>query len=448
LGLGHPLGALAAAVPFGAEQLQKFSQAFRAIGAQYALGEQTLPFWKQMSEKLTGVPSWLASKMDNQLVYAVPSAMTGGVVGSTIGGGLGMVAGGGSAQAFQQGAGTGGVIGSAGGGLGQLRRFNSPAELRQAAIGDRSRFLTSLTTPNKNLFLKLHPEYQLALSTYGMAHPDLAMNFIDDPRASNGNFRLNPTPVATINVSGNNPLEAIAAHEVGHHMAAHQLGETIDAHIRGNPLTGQAGIMNELGPDGKPLIQFDKNGRPSFVMNQEFEKYKADYNARNLRDNPDQPASTDYDIAQEMFAELHASVISDRAAVQKMVRGYIPSDMFSQNATANWLTKMGMGADPITGNPLPTGALDGVNGLQRIIRDYYRERQYKKQPIEEGHGGLGDTKWLSGTWLKAPQNLIGSKPTSTRRATFIAMLTDRLPSIWLVVQWSRPSVRPMPTPRV
>jgi hypothetical protein len=397
---GGVLGKVATEVAgVAAEHLQRFSHDIRTIGQQYALGTQTLPFWKATAEKLSGVSSWLASKMDNQLVYSVPSAMTGAGLGSAIGGGLAMVGSGGNPQAFQQGAGGGGVIGAAGGGLGQLKRFNSPAELRQAAIGDRSRFLGSLTQPNKDLFLKLHPEYQLALSTYGMAHPDLNMQFINDPKASNGNYRLNPTPIVTINVAGDNPLEAVASHEVAHHMAAHQLGGTIDAHIRGNPITGQTGIMNELGPDGKPLIQYDKDGNQSYVMNRQFETFKADYNARNLRDNPGEPALSDYGIANEMFAELHASVLSDRTKVQKMVRGYIPSDMFSENATANWLIKMGMGADSTTGNPLPTGSLEGVNGLQRIIRDYYRERQYKKQPIKD-EGTLGDTKVAVGDMVK------------------------------------------------
>ena len=395
---GGALGKVATeAVGLAAEHLQNFSHDIRTIGEQYALGTQTLPFYKAAAEKLSGVSSWLASKMDNQLVYAVPSAMTGAGMGSAIGGGLAMVGSGGNPQAFQQGAGSGGVIGGAGGGLGQLRRFNSPAELRQAAIGDRSRFLGSLTQPNKDLFLKLHPEYQLALSTYGMAHPDLNMQFINDPKGSNGAYRLNPNPNVTINIASDNPLAAVASHEVAHHIAAHQLGGDIDAHIRGNPLTGQPGIMNELGPDGKPLIQRDANGNASYVMNRQFETYKADYNARDLRDNPGHPPSTDYDIAQEMFAELHASTLTDREGMQKMVRGYIPSDMFSQNATANWLVKMGMGADTITGNPMPTGSLDGVNGLQRIIRDYYRERQYKKMPVDTG---THDTKVPVGDMVK------------------------------------------------
>jgi hypothetical protein len=404
-GITGALGAMAGgglvgqAVGASAEMLQRFSRDLRTIGQQYALGEQTLPFYKAMSEKLTGVSSWLASKMDNQLVYSVPSAMTGGALGSAIGGGLGLVGGGGNPQAFQQGVASGGLIGSAGGGLGQLKRFNSPAELRQAAIGDRSRFIGSLTQPNKDLFLKLHPEYQLALGTYGMAHPDLNMQFVHDPGGSNGSYKLNPTPSVTINVASDNPLEAVASHEVAHHIAAHGLGTTVDAHIRGNPLTGQAGIMNELGPDGKPLIQYDQDGKASYVMNRQFETYKADYNARKKRDNPSEPPEDDYGIAQEMFAELHASTLTDRASMQKMVRGYIPSDMFSENATANWLIKLGMGADPITGNPIPTGALDGVNGLQRIIRDFYRQREYKKRPVEGG-GHLDDIKVQVGDMVK------------------------------------------------
>jgi hypothetical protein len=384
-------GGLAGKVVSGTvDVLHQFSHAIRTIGEQYAIGQQTLPFWKQMSEQLHGIPSWLASKMDNPLVYSIPAQATGAIAGAGLMGGQALVAGGGNTQKFQQGLASGAVIGAAGGGLGQLSRFNSTAELRQMAIGDRGRFLGSLTKPNKDLYLQLHPEYQLALATYGMAHPDLAMQFVNEPGGSNGSYTLNPNPIAKINIAADNPLAAVASHEVAHHIAAHNLGDTVDSYIRGNPVTGQAGIMSALGPDGKPMLQpvMDASGNPTgkmeYVPNAQFEAYKADYNARKLRDNPGQPPENDYGIAQEMFAELHAEHLTGREAMQKVARGYVPSDLVSENVTSNWLTKMGMGADPITGNPIPTGALEGAKGLQNVINDYYRQRQYKKLPLETG----------------------------------------------------------------
>ena len=372
------------------DMLQHFSHDIRTVGEQFALGQQTLPFWKQMSEQLHGVPSWLASKMDNPLVYSIPAQVTGAIAGGTLMGGQALIAGGGNTQKFQQGLGSGMVIGAAGGGLGQLSRFNSPAELRQMAIGDRGRFLDSLTQPNKDLYLKLHPDYQLALASYGMAHPDLAMQFENNPGASNGSYSLNPNPIAKINIAADNPLAAVASHEVAHHIAAHQLGDTVDSYIRGNPITGQTGIMSALGPDGKPMLQpvVDATGQPTgkmeYVPNAQFENYKADYNARKLRDNPGQPPENDYGIAQEMFAELHAEHLTNREALQKVARGYVPSDLVSENVVSNWLTKMGVGADPTTGNPIPTSTLQGAKGLQDVINNYYRQRQYKKLPLETG----------------------------------------------------------------
>jgi hypothetical protein len=383
------------------EQLGKFARDLQTVGEQYALGQQTLPFWKAQSEKLTGVSSWLASKMDNQLVYAIPSAATGGAIGGAMGGTQGLLMGGGNEQKFQAGVAQGAFFGAAGGGLGQLRHFNSLAELRQAAIGDRSRFLGALTTPNREMFSKLHPEYQLAISTYGMAHPDLDIHFTNDPGGSNGSYTANnPRPTALINVAGDNPLQAIASHEVAHHIAAHGLGQTVADHILGNPVTGQKGIATALDEHGNPMTETDpKTGKARYVQNAEFEAYKAQYNARKLRDNPGAMPEDDYGIAQEMFADLHSEYITNRETLQKLVRGHIPSDLVSENATANWLTKMGMGADATTGNPIPTSALEGADALKGVIDNFYRQRQYKKFPVDTG-GDRGDTRVPVGDIIK------------------------------------------------
>ena len=382
------------------EQLGRFAHDLGTVGEQYAMGQQTLPFWKAMSEKLTGVSSFLASKMDNTLVYSIPSAVTHAVPGAAVGGAFGLLTGGGDPQKFQQGVGTGGVLGMAGGGLGQIRRYNSLPELRQAAIGDRSRFLGSMTTPNKELFSKLHPENQLAVASYGMAHPDLDIHFEDNPGGSNGSYTANnPRPTVLINVASKNPLAAVASHEVAHHVAAHGLGSDVDSYVRGNPVTGQIGITTALDADGHPLIEHDARGVARYVQNAQFENYKADYNARKLRDNPGAPLEDDYGIAQEMFADLHAEYITNREGLQKMARGHIPSDLVSENVVSNWLTKMGMGADPTTGHPIPTSSLEGAVGLKRIIDDFYRQRQYKKMPVDTG-GDRGDTKTVVGNMVK------------------------------------------------
>src|SRR4029077_5248103 len=53
--------------------------------------------------------------------------------------------------------------------------------------------------------------------------------------------------------------------------------------------------------------------------------------------------------------------------------------------------KMGMGADAVSGNPIPTSSLQGANALKGIIDNFYKQRQYKKFPVETG-GDRGDTK--------------------------------------------------------
>jgi hypothetical protein len=388
----------------GADTLAKFGNDLKIIGDQYALGQQTLPFHKALEGKLSGVPNWLVSKMDapgmTALVNLVPGPATisGAAHGALVGGALGYVQSGGNLQAAAQGAGAGGFFGAAGGGLGQIKRFNSLAELRQAAIGDRSRFIPSLTTPDRTLFLKLHPDNQLALSVYAMAHPDLDMRFFSDPSGVNGSWTPNnPRGTVSINVQGDNPLHAIAAHEVGHHIANHGLGQTVQDYIQGSPLTGQVGIMTALDEHGKPMVETDSQGRPRYVQTPEFEAYRSDYNARLLRDNKTALPADDYTIANEMFADLHAQYMNDPQTLQKMIRGHVPSDLVSENATANWLMKLGMGTDGITGNPIPTSALEGAQNLRNVIDNFYRAKQSKRGDIT---GTRGESKLPVGDVIK------------------------------------------------
>jgi hypothetical protein len=401
-GLGPELARAAGKILPNMEQLGEFAKAVKTVGEQYALGQQTLPYWRNVANKLDGVPAWIASKLDNQLVYAVPSAVTGGAMGGAMGGLTGLAMGGGNQQQLQQGLIGGAVIGSAGGGLGQLTRFNSLGTLRQAAIGDRSRFVGSLTTPNKNMFLKLAPEFQLAVSVYGMAHPDAEFRFFADPSKSNGTWTPNnPKSVIGINVLANNPLHAVAAHEVGHHIAAHGLQAQVENNILGDPTSGQRGIMNQLDEHGQPLIETDPaTGKASYVQNAEFEKYKGDYNARLLRDNPGAPPATNSDIAQEMFADLHAQYMHNPETLQKTIRGQLPSDLVSENVTSNWLTKMGMGADASTGHPIPTGSMENARALQNIMDTYYKQSQAKRGSVDDPRGDQKIVKVAIGDTIK------------------------------------------------
>ena len=375
-----------------ADALQSAGKTLGIIGEQYALGTQTLPYWRNVANKLEGIPAAIASKLDNQVVYSIPSAVTGGITGGAIGGTVGMLGGGGDPEKFKQGLLGGAVLGTAGGGLGQITRFRDLATLRQAAIGDRSRFIGSLSGPNKTQFLNLPPDYQLAISVYGMAHPDAEFRFFSDPTRVNGSWTPNnPKSTIDINVAGDNPLHAIAAHEVGHHVAAHGLQNFVNDTIIGNPVTGTTGIMNKLDEHGQPLTELDPvTDQRRFVQNEYFENYKGAYNARLRRDNPAAPMATDQDVAQEMFADLHAQYMHDPETLQKTIRGYVPSDLVSQNVTANWLAKMGMGADPVTGNPLPTSTLQNARSLGNVVDNYYRQTQAKRGDVDVSRGT--DTK--------------------------------------------------------
>ena len=56
----------------------------------------------------------------------------------------------------------------------------------------------------------------------------------------------------------------------------------------------------------------------------------------------------------------------------------------------NFLHKIGFGTDAITGNPIATSNLEGAKGLQDIFKNYYKEREWKKQSITEGPRAAGD----------------------------------------------------------
>jgi hypothetical protein len=400
--IGTAVGPMIAKALPNLKDLGEFAKIVKIIGEQYSLGQQTLPYWRNVASKLDGVPAWIASKLDNQLVYSIPSAVTGGVMGAGMGGVSGLSAGGGRPEQFQSSLVGGGVIGAAGGGLGQLRRFNSTGALRQAAIGDRSRFISSLTTPSKNMFLKLDPEYQLGIANYAVAHPDAEFRFVADPSGPNGKWTANnPNSVIEINVASKNPLQAVAAHEVGHHIAEHGLQQQVYNNILGDPATGQRGIMTQLDDKGNPLMEFDPaSGRRNFVQNAEFEKYKADYNARLLRDNPGGTPATDKDIALEMFADLHAQYMHNPADLQRTIRGVLPSDLVSENATANWLTKMGMGADAQTGHPIATATLERARALQNIMDTYYRQTLAKRGDVSAPRGDQKTVKMTANDYVK------------------------------------------------
>ncbi|HET9373622.1 MAG TPA: hypothetical protein VFO40_01515 [Chthoniobacterales bacterium] len=366
------------------ETMRNIGRDFQTIGKQLSLGRQTLPFWKAVAENTSGLTSAIASKLDNQLVYAIPDTVRGGVAGAGISGAVGAVTSSGQTEPTMQAIATGGLFGMAGGGMGQIGRFNDPATLRRASIGDRSRFMATMDRKDRPLFNVLRPDEQLAVSIFATAHPDLRVSFFHDPKGANGSHVVTDRGSSvSINVAGDSIVQQILAHEIAHHIASHDLGQTVADHMLGNPVTGETGAFTHLDENGKPVLVVGADGKVSYMPDARFTKYQSEYNARKLRDVPGVLAEDNYGIAQEMFAELHAAHFSDPALVQKMVRGFVPSDLVSTNTLANWFGKMGMGYDAVTGNPTGVG---NVRGLVDTVGRYYKERQFKAHPLESEDG--------------------------------------------------------------
>src|SRR5215510_5235581 len=382
-----PVGAaIGVAAPFLTDVGRAAMRDLTMAGEQLSLGQQTLPFWRAVKENSSGLPKAFASMLDNQLVYAIPDTTRGAAAGALFGGVTGYIGSGGTTAGTAGGAGTGGIFGAAGSGLGQLKRFNSPAELHTASIGDRATFIKSLNPANQTMFGLLPPSEQLGISVYARVHPDLDINFISDKNAPNGNHQvIGDRAVATINVQGDNPLQSILQHEIGHHVAAHGLTGEVDRYMLGDVGLQQPGIFSKLGPDGKPLVEVT-NGVAHYVPDETFEAYKAKYNRNLTKGDPTAVPENDHGIAQEMFAELHAASLTDPALVQKMVRGYVPSALLSDAAISNWLTRVGVGADPVTGRSIITDTVAKTRGLNDVITEFYRQRNYKNLSPEDPTG--------------------------------------------------------------
>src|SRR5438132_7003073 len=181
---GGPLGAIAGGLIGGLKGLgieaspaiaRGLGRDLAMVGEQFAQGQETLPFWKSVKENTTGLTHIAASMLDNQLVYAIPDTTRATAVGSAIGGAQGFVASGGTTQGTTAGAAAGGIIGAAGAGLGQIKKFNSVAELHAASIGDRAGFIRALSSDTQKLFSAMQPQQQLAISVYARTHPDLTV---------------------------------------------------------------------------------------------------------------------------------------------------------------------------------------------------------------------------------------------------------------------------------
>lgn len=439
--VGGPIGGIAGGIfgpalgrvlrKFTPAMLQSGGRALAMVGEQYALGEQTLPFFQNLAEKSQGVTKAAFSFLNKPLVYAMPDTLRAIGKGSVIGGAQGYLSSGGQADPTIAGAsqgafmgglgsrgtaealatggrmlnraagGTGfgaggpgavrGFIGAVGSGLGQLSQFNSPAELHIAGIGDRARFIKTLSGDNLNNFLSVKdPQVQLGIATHALAHPDMQVSIFNDPSntAYNGHHQVIDTPqgprsAVSINASGSNPLVPILTHEIGHHIAANGYSGEVYNRMLGDVVNGTPGLFAKRGPDGKPMTQFNSNGIEEYVPNETFENYKTNYNSKLP---PGQPPEGNAGIAQELFSDLHASAMDDPQMVQKFVRGFVPDNLLGQNVMDHFFSKVGVPIDASTGRPAVTDTVAQTQGLNHMIIEYYRQRQSRLQKADDETG--------------------------------------------------------------
>jgi hypothetical protein len=198
---------------------------------------------------------------------------------------------------------------------------------------------------------------------------------------------------AIINIAATNPLDSVLIHEISHHVAEHGLQDTINDSILGNPATGHIGLFTHLDADGKPVVMTSTHPvsgaeTTSYMPNDDFNKIKGDYNFRKARDLPGSQPEDNHGIAQEINAELQASLFTDPKAIQKLIRGgALPSDLVNSSAIGNFFSKLGLPSDARTGALMASPeSIKNVKGLADITGQYYQTKRYKNHPLEHEDG--------------------------------------------------------------
>jgi hypothetical protein len=394
------------------------------FGRLLAEAESQLPFFKRLARETDGLSGWGASLVDQsgmgQLVApwgrmsaeasrGLPFAATTGYAGS-----------GGEMDGALQSAAGGAVFGLAGAGYGQWRRFATDTAFRQRQAGDVARYKQTLPTDDaRGFFNRLPPADQAALATMQLAHPDLRVQYskLGDKRPS-FYYAAEDGPVAVVNLDTKDPLPAVVAHEIGHHVEKHDLGSAISSVLLGDPLVNRPGLFTEMDATGKPVRKPDG----SYATNAEFAALREAYNGRlaALGDKMGEVMRprTDEQIASEVFAEQAAGYLLGRDGQlnrdlrsniwTRAIAGVAGSQFVTNTPTVrSILGKLGAPIDVqskrVAGSGLFPGGLPASKDLQRLISDYHRKSSRGAVPAFDDEPG--GTRYTIGEVFQHPEIL-------------------------------------------
>lgn len=405
--------------PAFVDALQSAGKNLKVIGSVLAEAEGQLPFFKKLANQTTGMTSYASSLVDQSglgaLIAPVGRIGADATRGALFPAAQAYVGSGGDVEAATQGLATGLVFGLAGAGYGQWQRFGDPAVFRQRQFADAGRYRRTLATDEARAhFDKMPQADRAALATMQLAHPDLAIKHqhLGEGRPS-FYYAAEDGPVAVINLDTKDGVNAVLAHEIGHHVEKHGLGGVIDRTLFGDPVLNKTGLFTELAPDGSPVLAPDG----TYAKNAEWQSLKDAYNAR-LKATADQtgeiiPPRDDSAMGREVFAEHTADYLMGRELPADL-RSTIWSGPLQKLADSSLvggtpmlrqvMGKLGIpltGPERVVGSSLFPNGLPASKDLRNVIREYHqRSASGRRNPIDDETGG---TRYTSQEVAKHPE---------------------------------------------
>jgi hypothetical protein len=415
-------GLVPAAAGGGGLLLRSAGANLETFGRLLAEAESQLPFFKKLSRETSGLSSWSASLVDQsglgQIIVPAVKAVGDATRGLPAAAGFSYVGSGGDANTAAQGIGGGLVFGLAGGAYGQWQRYASGGLFRQKQLADINRYRGTLPTDEaRTHFDKMPGADRAALATMQLAHPDLK---IKHEKLGTGRpsfyYAAEDGPVAVINLDTQDGVNAVLAHEVGHHVERHGLGPVVERVLFGDPLLEQPGLFTQLDKGGKPVVALDGRYERNAIWGRLKDAYNGRLKATTERTGEILGMRDDAALAKEVFAEHVADYLlgQDNALTKDLqanvwtraLQGIGESGLVNSTpALRQMLGKLGVPLEAagkrVNGSELYPGGLPASRYLRRLIRDYHQKSSSGRAPgLQEDAGGV---KYTSAEVVQHPQ---------------------------------------------
>jgi hypothetical protein len=382
------------------------------FGRVLAEAEGQLPFFKRLARETDGLASWSASLVDQSGLGAivVPAARVGAEAsrGLPFSAALGYAGAGGDTEAAARAVGGGLVFGLAGGAYGQWRRYATGDLFRQQQLADVARFRGNLASDEaRSHFDRMPAADRAGLATMQLAHPDLQIKYeqLGEGRPS-FYYAAEDGPVAIINLDTKDGINAVVAHEIGHHVERHGLGSAVERVLFGDPFVEQPGIFTERDRAGAPVLAADGGYARNAEWTRLRDAYQRRLDAHAERTGETIPPRDDAAMAREVFAEHAADYLLGRdGALRADLRSTAWSPVLERLAGALVATapaarqivgKLGIplrSDRQVVGSGLFPGGLAASGDLKALVRDYTRRSaRGRPDPIVDEPAGVKFTQ--------------------------------------------------------